>query len=140
MSSSYDKLNKLNSGNYKYQNKFVEDFFKKAESKETKSDPTAGIKRLAEKKDIKVFEKQEKGIIEYDGHLRGYISTLQNEINNLKFDILTLSNIINQNNKNMTIDVARKEFSLFRANDKHILNKIVNKIEIINENKLNLND
>lgn len=134
MSSGRDKLNSLNSGSYKFQNQYVQDFVNSTKS----SDPTAGIKRLADKdkKAPAVVEPKQKGIIEYEGGIWARLNVMQREINDLKFDIVSLLHIIQQDYPDMTINAIRAYYSDFRAGSAHILNRVANKIETINENDL----
>lgn len=134
MSTGRDKLNKLNSGSYKFQNQYVQDFVNGTKP----PDPTAGIKRLADKdkKIPTVAEPKQKGIIEYEGGIWGRLGIMQKEIDSLKFDIISLLHIIQQEYPDMTINAIREYYSNFRAGSAHILNRVANKIETINENDL----
>ena len=134
MSSGRDKLNQLNSGSYKFQNQYIQDFV----NGNKPSDPTAGIKKLMEKgkKESAVVEPKQKGIIEYEGGIWGRLGIMQREIDILKFDIITLLHIIQQEYPDMTIKAIREYYSNFRAGSAHVLNRVVNKIETINENDL----
>ena len=138
MANGRDKLNQLNSGSYKFQNQYVQNFV----NGNKPSDPTAGIKKLMakEKKEPVIAEPKQKGIIEYEGGIFGRLLIMQREIDNLKFDIVSLLHIIQQEYPDMTIAAIRQYYSNFRAGKEHILNRVANKIESINENDINFNE
>lgn len=137
MSANRDKLNKLNSGSYKFTNQYIQDFVNKSDI-DKPSDPNAAIKKLAEKGRpvTKPVEPKQKGIIEYEGGIWGRLGIMQQEIDSLKFDIVSLLQIIQEDYPDMTINAIREYYSNFRAGSGHILNRVANKIESINKNDL----
>lgn len=120
-----DKLNKLNSGGYKYNNPYTQ---KKEETKPKEKSPYTPA------------PPPEKGIIERDGHMLGRIKVMQDEINGLKFDIVTLIQIIENNLPNMTIQAVREKYVKFRANPDHVMNRVISKHESINRGDFNFNE
>lgn len=123
--SNHDRLKKLNSGGYKFENPYVEDI-REAQSKKNVQ-PTRP-------------EPKEKGIIDYEGHTFGRMRVMQDEIDNLRMDVLTLLQIIQEDYPDMSIAVARQKYFDFRAGAAHVSNRIVNKLDSINNNEFKIND
>ncbi len=124
--SSHDRLKKLNSGGYKFENPYVEDI-REAQSKKTPTQPARP-------------EPKEKGIIDYEGHVMGRMRVMQDEIDNLRMDVLTLLQIIQEDYPDMSISVARQKYYDFRAGAAHVSNRIINKLDSINESEFKIND
>ncbi len=120
-----DKLNKLNSGGYKFNNPYTQ---KKEEPKPKEKTP------------YQPPVPQEKGILEREGYYLGRMKIMQDEINGLKFDIVTLIQIIEKNLPNMTIQAVREKYVKFRANPDHVMNRVISKHESINRGDFNFNE
>ena len=112
--SNYDKLNKLTNGSYK--------------------SPYSTVK--VEEKKQNSFVPESKSILQSYPALIGKLRVMEDEIKNLKFDIVTLLHIITGDMSEMTIQEVRQYFSNFRGEDGYILQRIKNKKETIINNDL----
>lgn len=119
---SKDQLKKLNSGAYKYANPYSAE----------KPKPVENEKPVPNSES---FEK--------NAYLHGRIADMQKQIDSHKFDIVTLLRVIsNEMDEDVMLDIRdiRKLYSDFRAARWHVLNRIEDKLELMNNFKLNLND
>jgi hypothetical protein len=112
--ADFSKLGKLNSGSYKFKNPYTH----KEEPKQVKTPSTP--------------EPKTKGVLELYGYETGKMRMLQDEVNNLKLDILTLLDVMEGNFPHMSIAAMRERYTDFRTQKEHAANRITKKIEAIN--------
>ncbi len=115
-----DQLQRLGRGDFKYDNPYVK-----------KTDAGSDAILNAGKKEREVAKPTELSILAQNGHLMGRMIALENELKNLKFDVLTLLSIIEEENGQMTMKAAREKLFSFRASQGHLMNRIVDKTQVI---------
>jgi len=129
--ASRDQLNKLRGGKFDYQNPYVQPPVEKKEG---------FVKKNTYESPVQKTEMKEKGIIEQNGYLLGRITILQEEINQLRLDVVSLLQIMNEDLPNMSLNAVRQYYSEFRAGGGHILNRIIDKKEAILNNDTSIKE
>ena len=125
---SLDKLNKLNSGSYKYKNPYAYDE-SKPKPKTQPAYETSGPDRPGT------------GISDGNSYLQARIKELERQIDNHKFDVVTILLMMNgEIDTNMTLQEVRGMYYDFRAQPFHIMNRISDKLEQILKHDLNINE
>lgn len=114
-----NRLNKLNSGGYKFKNQYTH----KEEPKASKPPATPP-------------QPKEKGVLELQGYEMGRMRILQDEVNALKMDIVTLLQAMEGEFPQMSVQAVRARYVNFRADPNHVANRIINKYEAINKGEL----
>lgn len=137
-----DELNKLRGGGYKYVNPYInkDEEPKKPKSVESGKQKKQWNPRDLEKKDKEPFTPPEKGILERDSYLVGRILELQRQLDDMRFDMLTLLDIISNDFGLHTAAEARARYFDFRANPEHIMQRIVDKMQASRDGELNFKD
>jgi hypothetical protein len=129
-----DRLNKLNSGAYKYNNPYA---IKAEEPPKDKPAPRQTYGGL--KPEQPVFDK-EKSIIEQNGYLLGKLLELERGLDAIRYDIVTLLQVLDGVLPIMTAAAVRERYYAFRADQSHVMQRIANKTESVTKNELKIND
>lgn len=125
--SNFDKFK----NSYKYNNPYAD------VKKET---PVSNVKKKIPRTDSEIVNREfnsDNKQFSKDSYYIGRINALEESIEHLKFDIVTLLTILEEDGSNMTIKAVREKYYNFRAQPEHILNRVVNKAEEIREGSLN---
>jgi len=126
-----DQLNKLGRNGYQYKNPYVKEPDKGQEA----------ILNADKKKDETQKEFQERGILAQNTYLMGRLQVMQKEIDALKFDIVSLLAIIDgETDGQFSMLSLREKYSGFRASAVHVLNRLLNKAELVEKQQLNINE
>lgn len=119
--NSSDKLKRLGSGSGGYT--FKNPYSKPAESVKPPAVPA------------------ERGMLDQNNHLLSKIIVLQKEMDQLRFDIVSILDIMaDDTNSNMSIQVIRDKYFTWRASRDHVMNRIVNKSQESVKNNIKINE